>query len=388
MDLKTRGVEPSAAERGAVDAVLGADDVASFPRSDGRAVVAGAPSSAPAGAARRQRPGGVDQPTGDRPHRRTPRRVARRDPRRRHLLRAVLDEREAVTSGARLRRRRLSLPGRRPRGRSSRRRPPVAVSRNVRAGPCRARHRCRRTGASHGARRCRGRPPTEPRGRTRPFPQPRRLSSPVPQAGDPDLVLLAGSAAPIRSTSTPSSPTAVCSALEHAANDRPGGGDRPGRRRRPARPGWCRVPDRDEVAGGAQPGRDAAPSGVQRRRVGAGHVQGSGADRERSVRPAGVDDDRCPRRRLRPRLDLPARRVPGGGGHAGVRRSSGSGPKASSAPTSTSRSGGEPAPTSAARRPRSSTRSRDSGASRATSRRTRSRWVSSVRRPSSTTSRP
>ena len=107
------------------------------------------------------------------------------------------------------------------------------------------------------------------------------------------------------------------------------------------------------------------------------------------------DDDRRLRHRVRARLRLHPRRVPGGartrssarierGAPARLprRRRARRGIRAS-----TSRSARAPAPTSAARRRRSSTRSRATAASRATSRRSLSSQGCSASRRSSTTSR-
>ena len=127
-----------------------------------------------------------------------------------------------------------------------------------------------------------------------------------------------------------------------------------------------------------------------------GHVQGPRAHGGRPVRAsieamtiAGVRD------RLRARLPLHARRVPAGAAtriehaiDAGARaRLPRRATSSATASPSTSRCARAPAPTSAARRPRSSTRSRATAASRATSRRSRSSRACSASRRWSTTSR-
>ncbi len=216
----------------------------------------------------------------------------------------------------------------------------------------------------------------------------------VPQRGQPGLVLLARAG-----VVDPSSLTSyeVARWLRRAAQ---GGRDRRGRRRRRshaqrARRSWRRgVPDGPQVAGGCGARVDTALPRRQRRRERAGHVQGSCADRERSVLARRGHD------RSRPsRPDASAgtstcaasTRSPGSGWR---RRSRPHEPPATWATTSsgaafasTSRCARARARTSAVRRPRCSTRSRDTAVSREASRPSRSMSASSASRRSRTTSR-
>ena len=92
-----------------------------------------------------------------------------------------------------------------------------------------------------------------------------------------------------------------------------------GHRVEAARPRRRGLPDRAQVGRRRpQPGAAALP-GLQRRRVRAGHLQGPDRDRERPVRADRGADDRRPGDRLRARLHLPARRVPAGLGPADQR---------------------------------------------------------------------
>ena len=160
-------------------------------------------------------------------------------------------------------------------------------------------------------------------------------------------------------------------------------------------PGRRCLPDRTQVGGRRAPTGPTALPGLQRRRVGAGDLQGPRDHGGRPVRADRGDDDRRVRDGLRARLHLPARRVPAGASgssstplrEARRRGYLGDGHRRAWVRIRHRDPAGEPAPTSAARRPRSSTRSRASAASRATSRPSRSTRASSASRPSSTTSR-
>ena len=136
--------------------------------------------------------------------------------------------------------------------------------------------------------------------------------------------------------------------------------------------GGAAFPDRPQVAGGRGARIDAALPRRQRRRERARHVQGSSGDRERSVLDRRGDDDRRLRHRLRAGLPLPARRVPASRGSGWRQRSTPHERPATWATTfsgaafaSTSRCARARARTSAVRRPRCSTRSRDIAVSRA-----------------------
>ena len=161
----------------------------------------------------------------------------------------------------------------------------------------------------------------------------------------------------------------------------------PGSRRR-GLSGGPQVGSRREAAGAP-----ALPR-LQRGRVRAGHVQGPGPDGGGPVRDRRGDDDRRLRHRLRAGISLRSGRVSARRGAHSPRRRRGPGrgpPRGETSSdgvsSSTSRSGAAPGPTSAARRPPSSTRSRAFAASRETSRPSPSRRDCSASRPSSTTSR-
>ena len=203
---------------------------------------------------------------------------------------------------------------------------------------------------------------------------------PPPQAGEPGLRLLrrVGRVHPGASTTT----------ARRAATRRCGGRSSSARAASLrevkdaglARARRRRVPDRRQVGGRrARAGPPALPvcnadesePGTFKDRV---LIEGDPYALIEAMTIAGYAD------RLRARLRLPARRVPGraprSSTHAmaearrhGLPRRRHPRPRAS---TSTSRSARAPAPTSAARRPRSSTRSRATAASRAPSRRSRS----------------
>ncbi len=89
------------------------------------------------------------------------------------------------------------------------------------------------------------------------------------------------------------------------------GRDPRGERLAAARPRRRCLPHRPEVGGGRAAARAAALPRLQRRRVGAGHVQGPHPDGGRSVRARRVDDDRRLCHRLRARVRLRSRRIPG-----------------------------------------------------------------------------
>ena len=167
----------------------------------------------------------------------------------------------------------------------------------------------------------------------------------------------------------------------------------------PARPRRRGLPDRHEVEpGGGRPGagRRREVRRVQRRRRRA---------RARSRTACSCSDyadlvfEGMTIARARHRRDeghpLPARRIrlpaaaPRAGARDGGARTGCSGPTSAASPASpsTSRSAWARAPTSAARKRRSSNRSKDTAASRATGRRSRSTPASWASRPSSTTSR-
>ena len=143
----------------------------------------------------------------------------------------------------------------------------------------------------------------------------------------------------------------------------------PGPRRR-------RVPDGGQVARGGRSAREPQVRRRQRRRIGARHLQGPRAHGERSVRTDRGAHDRGVRDGGGDRLPVHPRRVPAGdetpargdrGGAGGRpararRHARGLRLRHRAAPR-------RRAPTSAGRRPRCSTRSRASAASRATSRR-------------------
>ena len=164
--------------------------------------------------------------------------------------------------------------------------------------------------------------------------------------------------------------------------------------RQPARPRRRRLPGRRQV--GLLPARRvAALPRRQRRRVRAGHLQGPPPHGARSAPAHRGRAHRLLRRRLPPGLPLrPGRDGPRPGAH---RRRPSTRPtppatsaRTSSAPTSPSTSSctGAPAPTSWARRRRSSRASRATGACPASSRRSSRRpRACTCSRPSSTTSR-
>ena len=141
---------------------------------------------------------------------------------------------------------------------------------------------------------------------------------------------------------------------------------------RSARPRRRRVPDRHEVVVRPDEHGQADLRRRELRRIRAGDVQQPRARRTRPASAAGGDRDRGARDRLPDRVHLRPRRVPGAGpdpreGDRRGLRAPGSSGRGSPGATSTSTSccTGERAPTSAARRPRSSTPSRGSGGSRA-----------------------
>ena len=140
--------------------------------------------------------------------------------------------------------------------------------------------------------------------------------------------------------------------------------------------GGAAFPDRSQMGRGRQAVGASALSDLQCRRVRAGHVQGSRAARRRSVRDRRSDDDRRIRDRLRARLPLHPRRISARRRAHSARDRRSRARTASSATDilgrgvrSTSRFGAAPARTSAAKRRRSSIRSKAIAASRATSRR-------------------
>ena len=328
--------------------------------------------------------------------------ATRGDLRGRHVLRDVRGRAAGAAGGARLRRRRLR-PVRR-RGDRRRRSPtqlgPEGTGQDacwVRS-PCLGSVRARARGAAPARRRARPQPgpggaPTTcwPRrgapgaGAGRPG---RRRASPTPGVSAPQtgpggtlpgggpLRLLrrvgvvdpeslddyrahGGYAALRRAVDL--GPTRVITELEDSVAHRP-------RRRR--------VPHRREVEGRRRRPRAPALPGVQRRRVRARHVQGPRAHGGRPVRADRGDDDRRLRHRLRRRLPLHPRRVPAGHAPAAARDRRRPRPRLprrgrawARASRSTSSCAAAPGPTSAARRPRCSSRSRASAASRATSRR-------------------
>ena len=140
---------------------------------------------------------------------------------------------------------------------------------------------------------------------------------------------------------------------------------------RAARPRRRRLPDGQEGLVPAA-GRRWTSTWLQRRRVRAGHVQGPRADAEEPAHADRGDRDRLLRGRDQPRVHLHPRRVRAAGRHprGGDRRSREAGlhrRATSSAPSTRCRwcCTAAPAPTSAARRPACSTRSRASAATRA-----------------------
>ena len=100
-------------------------------------------------------------------------------------------------------------------------------------------------------------------------------------------------------------------AAARASSSAPAAVDPRGQGVRARRPRRRRVPHGRQVGGRRARARPAALPRLQRRRVRARHVQGPRADRGRPLRGDRVDDDRRVRERLRARLHLPARRVPG-----------------------------------------------------------------------------
>ena len=140
---------------------------------------------------------------------------------------------------------------------------------------------------------------------------------------------------------------------------------------RPARPRRRGLPDRHEVGLHPAARRQAALPRRQRRRVRAGHLQGHPADDGQPAHAGRgrhhlvVRDPGPARVHLRARRGAARRAPPAAGGRGGLRRRATSA-RTSSAPATTSTSSCTPAPvpTSAARRPRCSTRSRVGAASR------------------------
>ena len=174
----------------------------------------------------------------------------------------------------------------------------------------------------------------------------------------------------------------------------PGDGRRRGQDGQPARPRRRRLPGRREV--GLLPARRvAALPRRQRRRERAGHLQGPHPHGARSAPAHRGRAARLLRRRLRPRPSSTSGARWPSPRSASPRPSTRPTPRAtsagtSSAPTSPSTSccTGVPAPTSSARRPRSSRASRATGACPASSRRSSRRPRASTCSPrSSTTSR-
>ena len=174
--------------------------------------------------------------------------------------------------------------------------------------------------------------------------------------------------------------------------DRPGGRHRRGHRVEVDGSRWCGLSDRSQwPRWPVRPRVRTISCAMPTSR--AGHLQGPGAAGGRPVRDRR-GCRRSPRsRRGRPGLPVYPRRVSGGrggvrGAIAAAREANLLGPDIlGSGFDSTSRSGAGPAPTSAARRRRSSSRSKANAVERATSRRSRSNTVSSASRPWSTTSR-
>ncbi len=216
----------------------------------------------------------------------------------------------------------------------------------------------------------------------------------VPQAGDPSLRLLrrVGVVDPNKLDSYRAH--GGYEALRAAFDMGPDGVLREVERREAPRPRRRGVPDRPQVGGRRAQRQAPALPHLQRRRVRAGHVQGPRHPRERPVLHRRGDDDRGLRDRLRARLPVPPRRVPARVGAPRRRGHRGAGPRLPRRqhprpghPVRHRVAQGRRARTSAARRPRSSTRSRATAASRATSRRSRSTSGCSTSRRSSTTSR-
>ena len=83
-----------------------------------------------------------------------------------------------------------------------------------------------------------------------------------------------------------------------------------------ARSRWRRIPDRRQMGGRGAAARPPSLSRLQRRRVRARDVQGPRRARGRPVFGDRGDDDRGLRHQLRPRLPVPARRVPARAGTA------------------------------------------------------------------------
>ena len=187
--------------------------------------------------------------------------------------------------------------------------------------------------------------------------------------------------------------------LRRAASSHPrprrDGDDRHHRRVRAARPGWCRLPGRRQVADRGRRRRPASLRRRQRLRRGPGVAHRPDADGPRPVRGRRGAGHRGLRHRRQ--RGLPRRACRGQRGHRravdGHRpgdRSRSSRRRTSMAPGSTCgwRSVRSRAPTCSARRPSCSRRSRASAGSRSSDRRTPPRAACSGCRPSSTTSRP
>ena len=433
MDLRFGDSKPTDEERAAVDALLGPPAVlvggrasdrgrrsALGPRRPGGA---GAPRPAVAGAARGQRPGGLDQRGRARLHLPAADGAAGGGVRGGDVLRDVLREaaparpslhvctdlacaaRRAPGSCARARG--AARPGGQPRdGVVWQPSPCLGLCERAPAAPG-PRGRAAAEAIRRDGRRAAPAPPPasgahataerRPGGVPRPGAAaeepPAGLA--VPQAGDPSLVLLRrvgvvdpGSPRrlPRRTAGTRPAP---------GLRARPGRGDPRGHRRR----GWsgrggAAFPTGRKWQATARPARPAALPGLQRRRERAGHLQGPGDHGGRPVRAGRGDDDRGLRDRARTRATSTCAASTRARCAAWGTPSSRPGRAACSATTSsargtpsTSRSGAARAPTSAARRPPSSTRSRATAASRAPSRRSRWRRACSASRPRSTTSR-
>ena len=247
MDLKTRGIAPSAPEREAIESVLGPPASDATHDRIGGGTAACSPAPAAAHAARRQRSGRLDQPGGDRPHRRASRRVAGGDLRRRHVLRPVLHDGATRAAGARLRR-----PGRAGPGASRRAACPTACTRRPVSGCATRRRRRWSPRPANPARRASLGDVSARQARA----SSRRVASPlrpIPQAGDPDLVLLAraGRIDPLDFDAWVADGGLARAAA--GARDRPRRSDRTRRRRRPARTRRRRLPDRDGSGGRSGP---------------------------------------------------------------------------------------------------------------------------------------
>ena len=195
-------------------------------------------------------------------------------------------------------------------------------------------------------------------------------------AGDPSLVLLRRVGVVDPAASPPTAPHGGYAALRTAFELGPAGVLARARTERARRPGRCGVPRRAQVGRRRRAAHRPQVRGRQRRRVRARHVQGPRAAGARPLRRDRGDD----RSRAGPsapsRVRLPARRVPdapGGGSPHAIDAAARRLARRRRARTPASRFDVEirraRAPTSAARRPRCSTRSRATAASRAPSRR-------------------